>query len=113
VEELDEAQDAWKRIPRERRESLLLHVLGDERLILRELTSRLNAELGSPDRTDAVGRTVPGWSPIAVYEGNVRNLVRRMNRAGQLDRAVAERQRPDTMRGRTAPAQRILPQARS
>jgi hypothetical protein len=69
---------------RERRESLLFQVLGDERLILRELTSRLNAELGTPDHE-------PYSALVAepVYQGNVRSLVMRMFHAGQLER-VAE-----------------------
>jgi ribonuclease D len=70
-----EATDAWRRTPAAARESLLLRVLGDERLILRQLTSRLNAELGYP--------TGKGCS---VYENNVRNLATRMLRAGQLER---------------------------
>ncbi|MGI8630796.1 MAG: hypothetical protein ACR2LV_11625 [Solirubrobacteraceae bacterium] len=67
-----ERNDVWKRTPAERRESLLLHVLGDERLIIRQLTSRLNAELGSGD--------------AVVYESHVRGLVMRMLAAGQLER---------------------------
>jgi hypothetical protein len=72
-----QADAAW-RIPRAHRESLLLQVLGDERLILRELTERLNAELGFPSRAN------PNH---AVHQGQVRSLVRHMFRTGQLERA--------------------------
>jgi hypothetical protein len=74
--EIRERRNVWAQIPRERRESLLFQVLGDERLILRELTSRLNAELGTPDRKSS-----------SVDDGNVRSLVMRMFHAGQLERA--------------------------
>ena len=39
-----EAQKLWERMPSERRETLLLHVLGDEQLIIREVTDRINRE---------------------------------------------------------------------
>jgi hypothetical protein len=71
-----EADEAWRRIPTAARESLLLGVLGAERLIIRELASRMNAELGYP--SEGRGR--------AVYEGNIRPLVMWMHRAGQLER---------------------------
>jgi hypothetical protein len=75
--EIRERRDVWAGTPRERRESLLFQVLGDERLILRELTSRMNAELGTPDH----------GPHSAVYQGHVRSLVMRMFHAGQLERA--------------------------
>lgn len=80
-----EASNAWDRLPVPARESLLLHMLAGERLIIPELTSRMNAELGYPPGTDERG----GASPSAVYGSQVRRLVTRMHRAGQLDR-VAE-----------------------
>jgi hypothetical protein len=71
-----EADEAWRRMPAAGRESLLLGVLGAEMLIIRELVSRMNAELGYPS----------GGRARAVCEGNVRSLVTRMHRAGQLER---------------------------
>ena len=71
-----ERRNVWTQMPRDRRESLLLHALDDERLILRELTSRMNTELGTPDHERY----------STVYEGDVRNLVMRMFRAGLLER---------------------------
>jgi hypothetical protein len=79
AERLRERRNVWAGMRRERRESLLFQVLGDERLILRELTSRMNAELGTPDHE----------SNSTVYQGDVRTLVMRMFHAGQLER-VAE-----------------------
>lgn len=70
----DEAKGSWRQLSAAARESLLLQVLGDERLILRQLTDRLNAELGHPTK------------PVAVYQGHVRSLVMRMFGAGQLER---------------------------
>ncbi len=55
---------------------MVLQVLGDERLIIRELTSRINVLLGlSGERGSRV-----------VWEGDIRYLTSRMMRAGQLDR---------------------------
>jgi hypothetical protein len=74
-----EADEVWRQTPRERREVLLFQVLGDEALILRELTERMNGELGFPQP--------PGTrAPRAVYDGSVRSLVQRMLRDGQLER---------------------------
>jgi hypothetical protein len=74
-----EADEVWRQTPRERRETLLFQVLGDEALILRELTERMNGELGFPQP--------PGTrAPRAVYDGSVRSLVQRMLRDGQLER---------------------------
>jgi hypothetical protein len=72
-----EADAAWK-ISSARRESLLLHVLGEDRLTIRELTSRLNSELGYPS---------PENRNHAVFEHNVRSILRRLLRTGQLERA--------------------------
>jgi len=71
----DERRDGWRRTPKERRESLLLHALGDDRLVMREITARMNVEL-TPKR--ARYRTL--------CETDVRGLVNRMFRGGQLDR---------------------------
>jgi hypothetical protein len=79
-EQARQARDAWTRIPVAARESLLLRVLGDERLIIPDLTSRVNAELGYPSGPEAAP---------AVCVGDVRHLVTRMHRAGHLER-VAE-----------------------
>ncbi len=84
-QERDQRQAAvWTRRPVAVRESLLLRVLGEDRLIIRELTSRLNAELGSAEKR------LP-----TLYEGNVRRLVMRMLRTGQLERE------PEAFKGKT------------
>lgn len=77
VEKQREAAAAWK-IPRDRRQNLLLQVLGDQRLTTRELTERLNAELGFPS---------PENLNHAVFDSQVRHLVKRMVREGTLARA--------------------------
>ena len=74
-----EPREAWGRLSAERRESLLLNMLGEERLTLAESASRMDAELGHVDGKN--------WS--AVYASDVRNLAMRMVRSGQLER-VAE-----------------------
>jgi len=76
---MEESQKVWGRLPRERRETLLLHVLGDEQLIIREVTDRMNRELGCPQRKNE-------WKPTAVYPGNVTALIKRLWRGGQLER---------------------------
>ena len=73
-----EVKQVWKTTPRERRESLLFQVLGDGRLVIREMTDRMNRELGIPEGERYGGR--------AVYEGEVRSLATRLLRDGQLDR---------------------------
>jgi hypothetical protein len=73
-----ECRNAWKRIPAERRESLVLQVLGAERLIIRELASRMNNEMGWAESR-----------PGNIHESDVRPVVRRMLHADQLER-VAE-----------------------
>jgi hypothetical protein len=80
MDEIREIQERWKQITADRRESLLLHVLGDERLLIRELTVRLNDQL-CPE-----GGKGPYGKHRAVYESNVRSLVMRMLQAGQLQR---------------------------
>ncbi|MDQ6779175.1 MAG: hypothetical protein M3071_23795, partial [Actinomycetota bacterium] len=75
-EKMREAHAAWA-IPPARREGLLLQVLGDERLVIRELTDRLNAELRFPSSENR-------W--YAVYQSHVRSLLMRMVREGQLER---------------------------
>ncbi len=59
----------WKRLPRERRESALFQVLGDEGLTLRWLASRMEAGLG-----------------VRIYESDLRYPVKRMFSEGQLER---------------------------
>lgn len=78
-----EAEAVWRRLPPAGRESLVLQVLGDERLIIPELVLRLNAELGYP-----AGKG-PEKASTAVHGEHVRRLVTRMYRDGYLDR-VAE-----------------------
>ena len=78
-EEYEEARNAWRRTRTEQREALLLRVLGDDRLVIREMAARMNAELGY---------TEEGARAVGEYEA--RPLVTRMFRAGQLDR-VEER----------------------
>jgi hypothetical protein len=74
---LDELESVWREMPMERRESFLFQALRDERLTLREITARLNVVLDAPE------------GEFIVYQSNVRSLVMRMLRAGQLER-VAE-----------------------
>jgi hypothetical protein len=74
-----DAEDAWRRLSRDRRESLVFQVLGDRRLVIREITAGMNAELGYPQQE---GR----HNPRAVCESEVGNLVKRMLREGQLQR---------------------------
>lgn len=62
----------WDRVPRQRRESLIFQVLGDEQLTVRELTERLDPLLA------------PGW----IYQSSVASMVRRMFQQGHLDRIV-------------------------
>lgn len=78
-EQRAEAEDAWNRLARERREVLLLQALGDERLIIRELVERMNAELGFPQQKGE-------YRIRALYGPEVTGLVRRMWRQGQLER---------------------------
>jgi hypothetical protein len=67
-------RQVWLRTPRERRETLLLHALGDERLTRGEIAERINQELRATDRS------------AAVYVDDIRPLALRMVREGQLDR---------------------------
>jgi hypothetical protein len=80
--ETRELENNWRRIPAERRESMLLQVLGNERLLIREMTSRLNVELLGVEGKGPHGKH------RALYESNVRSLVMRMLRSGQLDRTA-------------------------
>jgi hypothetical protein len=72
----NERRRAWQQMSRDQRENLLLHVLSDRQLLIRELTSRLNVELGPADRK--IDRTL--------YDSDVRSLVMRLFREGQLER---------------------------
>lgn len=74
-----ERQAAWRRSPKERREGLVLQVLGDERLTISELTERLEAKL-NPER-EKYG---------TVYDSAVRALAMQMLAAGQLEREGEE-----------------------
>jgi hypothetical protein len=67
--------ERWNGLTGEARENLLLLVLGDDRLLIRELVERLNNELVPEDVT---------WR--AVYESAVRGLATRLVRTGQLER---------------------------
>ncbi len=66
-------------MPRERRETLVLHVLGDDRLVIREITGRMNAELSYP-QSESESRV------RALYGSEVTNLVKRLWRESQLER---------------------------
>lgn len=77
-----EASEAWRRVRRDERERLVSKVLGEGRLLIRELTERINAALGYPESTDEDGYR----SARAVYESEIRNLVVRLVRDGQLER---------------------------
>lgn len=73
LEEQRNREDGWKRTPAARQESLVLDLLGDDRLTFREMTARLNVEL------------VGAYEKPVAYESHVRRLVMRMHRAGQLE----------------------------
>jgi hypothetical protein len=83
-----EIEDVWRRIPTERRESMLLQLLAAERLTISELTSRLNVQLLGVEGKGPHGKHA------AVYHSNVRALVMRMQRAGRLERT------PETFRNK-------------
>jgi hypothetical protein len=72
----NERQAVWKGMSASARESLVLQVLGDERLSIPALVPRLNAALGYP----------PEKYSVVVYQHQVRTLVKRMFDAGQLQR---------------------------
>ena len=72
-------RQAWLVMPRGDRTRLLLQELGDRRLTINELTDRV-----SEARAD-----------IDVYEGDIRALVYRLCREGELDRAGERRCRGD------------------
>ena len=74
-----EAEALWQQMPRERREALLFQALGDERSVIRELTDRMNRELGYP-------RVEGAYRVRALYGNEVGSLVKRLWRSGQLDR---------------------------
>lgn len=73
--------ECWKPLPHERRAVLVLDVLGEDALTVREITERLS------DRF----RTTECGDRRILYETYVRALVRRMFLAGQLDREPERR----------------------
>lgn len=73
-----EGERAWKGASPARREHVLLNALGDGHLIIRELVPRMNAELGYPPAEGQRGK--------AIYDSDVRRLLEKMLRAGQLER---------------------------
>jgi hypothetical protein len=80
-----ERRKQWRATPRDQRENLLLHVLGDERLTTGELAARMNRELDG-DHSDGRLQTVAS--------SDVGNLARRMFRDGQIERE------PETFRNK-------------
>src|SRR5262249_32214800 len=72
-----ERERAWRRIPQEQRDELLLRALGGEGLTVREVTARLNAEVGSPAAED-------GWATVP--PSTVIQMAKRMLRVGHLER---------------------------
>lgn len=74
-----EIQNHWRRMPREARENLLLHVLADDCLPNAELTSRLNRALGVD----------PRWLP-AVSDTVVRQHAMAMVATGQVTRTMGQ-----------------------
>jgi hypothetical protein len=74
----DEIHDRWSALGGDAREELLFQVLGDDRLLIREIVERLNDVLVPEDVT---------WR--AVYENAVRGLTVRLVRDGRLER-IAE-----------------------
>lgn len=71
-------QRKWTPLPATEREALVLRALGDERLLVRELTMRVNRALGGD------------LAPVVVYIERMRPLVARMWRAGLLGREPEE-----------------------
>lgn len=71
------AHATWRRIAPGARESLLLHVLGDDRLVIREIAGRLNSQLGFPPEAGRIR---------AVTEAEAGQLVRRLFKAAKLER---------------------------
>lgn len=74
-DEYDETKRKWRRVSTDRREELLIQVLGGERLLIREVAVRINAELGGSD---------DGARIVDEYE--TRPLVMRLFHDGQLGR---------------------------
>lgn len=70
------AHSLWVDLPRDRRETLVLDLLGDHGMIIREMTEALDAKLRTPE-CEGCG---------VVFQGYVRSVVMRMWREGQLDR---------------------------
>lgn len=79
-----ELRDVWRQMPWHERERLLLDVLGDDKLTIGTLVTRV-----CESRPDVI-----------VYDGGMRNLVTRMLKAGELDR-VGEQWRAGTTKGST------------
>jgi hypothetical protein len=72
-----EAKAAWRDLPAERRQGLLLNALGGDRLPIGELTERMNTELGYP----------PESRYVALSPDEARRTAMRML-DGQLDRVL-------------------------
>jgi hypothetical protein len=73
-----EKEAAWKRVPAAERDRILLEVLGEDRLTIRELTERMRSELPRCD----------------LYESHVGRLVGRLfKEARELDRAADPRKK--------------------
>jgi hypothetical protein len=78
--DVDRGETVWKETSRERRETMVLQALGDERLVIREVSDRMNAELGFPPSTRG------NYVLRPIYPSYVGSLVKRMWRQGQLER---------------------------
>lgn len=74
----DAARAAWRSVPKPQRECLLLNVLGDDNLTLRELAKRLDTKVRTPECGDE----------LIVYGDNIRPLVVCLVQAGELERAA-------------------------
>ena len=74
---LRERESVWADMPRERRQALVLDVLGDERLTIREIWVLVEERLQSAYEVEG---------PRIVYQSYVGSVVKRMLREGQLER---------------------------
>lgn len=88
VSEVDAAfaqlDQCWKPLTHERRVSLVLDVLGDDALTVREITGRISERFRTPEC----------GSRRIVYETYARPLLRKMFLTGQIDRHAETRGKP-------------------
>jgi hypothetical protein len=80
----ERTRHAWSAVATQDRERLALELLGEDRLLVRELTERFREEL--PD--------------CLLYDGDIQGLVRRLVELGELDRKGERYRRGDSIRYR-------------